>query len=204
MASLSARPRRLMTPNERDWQRKSDSDMPTGYALPFTHIASPTSGPQILLSSSLNSHKSLNRNRRRALLRNLANSSAVAAALIILLVYMGAFDANLRLGSHIDRFTFQILANGDPKHREELVYTRPPDYWRFIANWKAPSYELMSNVPPSQRPCDKQGPLLLCAARTNYRHKGILKFTSYTALACLPRRKARVDGKYCARSSSQI
>lgn len=103
----------------------------------------------------------LSRPRRRSLARSLGGGATIALLLWAVLLFYGAFDPDLRLSAHIDPRTFQVKPAGDPRIIGLPPYVKPPNYWEFKAEWDAPSYELLSNTPPSARKCDKKGPLLL-------------------------------------------
>ena len=123
-----------------------------------------SSRSNFLQSASLAGLSSLlHRSRRRMLLRFLGLASSLFLIVWLLLLFLGVFDPNLRLGGHIDSRTFQLLPNGDPRKRKEALYIKPPNYFDFVAEWKRPSFDLFTNSPPSKRTCDKSGPLMLYA-----------------------------------------
>lgn len=103
----------------------------------------------------------LSRARRRMFARSIGGGATAVLLLWSFLLFLGAFDPSLRLGPHIDPRTFQLMPPGDPKVLGLPTFVKPPNYWEFKAEWDAPSYELLSNTPPSARKCDKKGPLLL-------------------------------------------
>jgi hypothetical protein len=99
--------------------------------------------------------------RRRTLIRSLSGGITIFLVLVVLLLFLGAFDPDPRIGGNIHPYTFQVMPAGDPWQRKGIEYKKPPGYWEFQADWNAPSEELLANVPPSQRKCDPDGPLLL-------------------------------------------
>lgn len=99
--------------------------------------------------------------KRRSALRNVGGTGMAILLLWLLLVFLGVFDPDLRIGGHIDPRTFQVYPAGDPRKRGEIPYEKPPGYWEFLAQWNAPNFELLANPGPSTRTCDKAGPLLL-------------------------------------------
>lgn len=113
----------------------------------------------------------LPRPRRRLFARSLGGGATTAVLLWAVLLFFGFFDPNLEISSHIDPRTFQVRPAGDPKILGLPNYVKPPNYWEFKAEWDAPSYELLSNTPPSARKCDKKGPLLLYVAKPEARKR---------------------------------
>jgi hypothetical protein len=100
--------------------------------------------------------------RRRTLFRSVGSGAFLFVLLWAVLLFAGALDPDLHVSPHINERTYQVMSPGDPRTRGPLPpFVKPPGYWEFQANWNAPSFELLSNQPPSQRKCDKNGPLLL-------------------------------------------
>jgi hypothetical protein len=161
----SARARRVANGQEAsgNWRDLGDGQ-PSPSSLPSPASASSTSGFGFSTSRLLPRYSSGYMQRvlrRHPYLRALAGSSTVFILFWLVLLVLGTLDPSLHVGPHIDSRTFQVLPNGDPRRRQEPEYTRPPNYWQFIANWNEPSYDLLANAPPSRRLCDKTGPLIL-------------------------------------------
>jgi len=126
-------------------------------------LASPSSAgghyPPSSLSAKAAAGRELLTPFRRRPLRSFSYAAGIFVSLWLLVTFFGGFDPALDLGPHIDPLTFQVFPAGDPRKRGNAPISQKT-HAQLYENWNVAPKELLDNTPPSQRKCDKDGPLL--------------------------------------------